>query len=48
MSLYYEGTKITNNMKLRDLHAVVENNMKIIQDKLSLDEVSGIIADVHE
>lgn len=48
MSLYYEGTKITNNMKLSNLHVVVGTNIKIIQDKLSLDEVDGIIADVHE
>lgn len=36
MSIYYEGTKVTNNMKLGEINIVVGHQLKIIQQKADL------------
>lgn len=47
MSLYYEGVKITKNMKLRQLRIVVGTKLKIIQMKADIADVAAVVADAH-
>ena len=45
MSLYYEGVKLTKTKKLSELTIVVGTQLKIIQTKIDISEVSAIIVD---
>ena len=47
MSLYYEGTKITRNLRLSDLNIVVGTYIKVIQTKIKISEIPNIIADIN-
>ncbi len=47
MSITYEGTKISNSTKLSDIQIVVGTSLTIQQNKISVSEISNIIADVH-
>ena len=47
MTLYYEGTKISNSTKLGEINIVVGDMLKVIQDKMEIGEISNIIANVH-
>jgi hypothetical protein len=47
MSLSYEGTKLTNSAKLSSVNVVVGSQLVIKQEKVSVEQISRVIADVH-
>jgi hypothetical protein len=47
MSLFYEGTKLANYLKLTQINIVVGSQLVIKQEKLSLHDVSSIISKAH-
>jgi hypothetical protein len=47
MSVIYEGSVIGNNKKLSEINIVTGNTLTVIQDKITVAEVSSIIADAN-
>jgi hypothetical protein len=47
MSLYYVGIKIENHTKLSDINIVVGTQLKIIQTKAHISELTDVIVDIQ-
>jgi hypothetical protein len=47
MSLVYEGTILRNTKKISEINIVTGTHLKIKQQKLTITEISCIIADAH-
>jgi hypothetical protein len=47
MSLSYEGVKLANNASISSVNVVVGSQLVIKQEKMSVEQISRVIADVH-